>query len=285
MMQVDEQTPGEGEDAGSDAPAQDSGDTSTDFGAGFDSAFDELSEGLPQDAGGEGEAQPAGDPGQEQQAAAEGQQEQPSGEEQQPSSQQQTQEQQQQEQGLNLNSTSSVDQILQALMQNEQQIAQAVGQNLFQLSDADKEALETDAAAALPALAGKVYVKSLQAATSLVRNVIPQMLQTEMNRQNAMIAVEQAFFQQFPELDRWQHGHDIIAVGQALKKQNPQMSPQELLQRTASAVMGMHGIQKRARSQGNGRQPFRPAPSGPVGTQPTLADEMPFAGLGMEFEE
>lgn len=273
-------------DGAADTGVEDtSGDTSTDFGSGFDSAFDELSEGLPQDAGEEGAAPAAGTPGDEQHEGDESQPEQPSGEEQQPSQQEQGQEQEPQDYGLNLSSTGTVDQILNALMQNEGQIAQAVGQNLFQLSAADKEALENDAAAALPALAGRVYVKALQASTSLVRNVIPQMLQTEMNRQNAMIAVEQAFFQQFPELDRWQHGHDIIAVGQALRAQNPQMNPQELLQQTANAVMGMHGIQRRAAKRGNGQSAFRPAPSGPVGTQPSLADEMPFAGLGMDFEE
>jgi hypothetical protein len=271
------ETPGEG------AAGAESADTSTDFGEGFDDAFAELSEGLPE-TGGEGtEGADAATSGDEQQAAEQGPEQQPGGE-QQPSQQQQGQEQEPQDYGLNLSSTGTVDQILQALMQNEGQIAQAVGQNLFQLSAQDKEALETDAAAALPALAGRVYVKALQASTSLVRNVIPQMLQAEMNRQNAMISVEQAFFQQFPELDRWQHGRDIIAVGQAMQAQNPGMHPQELLMRTAQAVMGMHGIQRRAR-RGNGQQPFRPAPSGPVGQQPSLAEEMPFAGLGMDFEE
>jgi hypothetical protein len=270
--------------AGDASEATTSGDTSTDFGEGFESAYDELSAGLPEDAGGGGEAQPAGDPGQETQAA-EPAPEQPSEGEQQPPSQEQGQEQGAQDHGLDLSSTASVDQVLHALMANEGQIAQVVGQNLFKLSDADKEALETDAAAALPVMAGRVYVKSLQAATSLVRNMVPQMLQTEMNRQNAMIAVEQAFFQQFPELDRWQHGQDIVAVGQALQAQNPGMNPRELLQRTASAVMGMHGIQRRARRQGNGQQAFRPAPSGPVGAPTTLADEMPYAGLGMDFED
>lgn len=267
--------------------ATDSGDTPTDFGAGIESAYDDLAAGLPEDVGGEPEAPSADAPGQEQQAAEGPQVEQQPGVEQQPPSQpQQPADQQPQDHGLNLDSTAPLDQILNALIQNEGQIAQAVGQNLFRLSDADKEALETDAAAALPAMAGRVYVKSLQAATSLVRNIVPQMLQTEMNRQNAMIAVEQAFFQQFPELDRWQHGHDIVAVGQALQAQNPQMSPQDLLQRTAQAVMGMHGIQRRAQQRrGNGQTAFRPAPSGPVGAPTNLADVMPYAGLGMEFED
>ena len=285
MPPIDANNPGEAPT--SEPAATDSGDTSTDFGAGIESAFDDLSAGLPEDTGSDAdEGAAAGDPGQEQQADAQPAAAQPTGADSQPQQQQQPTEQQQQEYGLNLNSTASLDQVLATLIQNEGQIAQAVGQNLFTLSAADKEALETDAAAALPAMAGRVYVKSLQAATSLVRNMVPQMLQTEMNRQNAMIAVEQAFFQQFPELDRWQHGHDIIAVGQALQAQNPQMPPQELLQRTAQAVMGMHGIQRRAQQRrGNGQTAFRPAPSGPVGTPTSLASEMPYAGLGMDFED
>ncbi len=266
----------------------------TDFASGFESDVEDFVSDLPPDAGaGEQEAQPgateadpnAGAPGADQQQGQD-QQQQQQGDGQQPQpSQEQSSDQSRQDQLLGLDSRVPLDQLLQTLVQNEGQVAEAAAK-LFQLSEADKEALETDAAAAMPHLASKVYVKSLQAATSLVRNMVPQMLQQEMNKQESLRAVEQAFFTQFPELDRWQHGHDIVAVGQALRAQNPNMPPRELLQRIASAVMGMHGIQRRPPARrGNGQQPFRPAQSGPSHGNPNPALEMPFMGLGMDFDE
>lgn len=273
--------------------AVNSGDTGeTDFGSGFESEIEEFTSDLPPDAGaGEQDAQPgaadadptAGDQeANQQQTATEAQQQQ--GGQQDPSQQQAHDPSQ--ESMLNLDSSAPLDQLLQTLAQNEGAVVQAAADNLFKLSDEDKEALETDAVAAMPQLAGKVYVKSLQAATQLVRNMVPQMMQQEMNKQQSLMAVEQAFFSQYPELDRWQHGADIVAVGQHFKAQNPNMPPQELLHRIATAVMGMHGIQRRGtQRKPNGQQPFRPAQSGPSHGNANPAADNPFAGLGMEFDE
>ena len=98
MPPIDANNPGEGAD--NTAPvATDSGDTSTDFGAGIESAFDDLSAGLPEDTGSDAdEGAAAGAPGQEQQADAQPAAQQPTGADSQPPQQQPT-EQQQQEYG------------------------------------------------------------------------------------------------------------------------------------------------------------------------------------------
>jgi hypothetical protein len=204
------------------------------------------------------------------------------GQEPQQTQQQQAQVDQSGDANLFPDSTASLTQMLQVLTQAEPQLVQAVAQQQFQLTEAEREALETDAVSALPQLAAKIYVKNLQAMVNFAKNALPSVLQQEMNKQQGLMAVEQAFFQEFPQLNRWQHGSDIVAVGQALRAQNPQMPAPQLLQHIARAVMAMHGIQPR---RGNGQQPFVPAPSGPTGPTINLAEEIPYLGLGLEYDE
>ena len=188
---------------------------------------------------------------------------------------------------LSLNSTAPLELLLQTLNENEPALVDAVAKQQFQLSDVEKEALETDAAAALPHILAKGYVKNLQSTVNVVKNLIPQMIQSEMVRHQSLVTVEQAFFTQYPQLDKITHGRDIVAVGQAMKARNPNMPPAELLHKIAAAVMGMHGIQRAAPQapRGNGQVPFVPARSGPQTGATNLADISPFAGLGLDFED
>lgn len=276
-------------------------DPSSDWGGLGEDSYDDITEGL--DVGGTEPAQGTpGEPGEQQPGPQggpqpqqqDGQQQAPEDTGQKPGSEGGEQQPQAAAAGDLPSFDDGIDGLLNVFQQNYGDLVNAVAQARFQLSQEELEELETDVAAAVPKLLAKAQVNSLHAMLHYTKQVVPQMIQSTMGRHNLAMGVERAFFNEFPQLNRQEHGQTIQRVAEMLYQQNPNMQIPDLLRQTGRMVMGAYGIQATPpQPQGQGQRTqrrqaapaFQPAAAGGRHVQSTPLPDSPFAGLGMDFDE
>lgn len=164
----------------------------------------------------------------------------------------------------------------------------------FALSPEEVARIEENAVQEIPLLLARTYKRAVTTGLHYMQQLVPNMVERQMRTLAAQISTEQEFFSKFPGLNRGAHGQDIIAVAKALKAHNPNLTKDQLFALTGAAVSAKHGIVgngqaghpvavPRAPSQGA----FRPVAGGsPAGfQQAAVADQNPWAGLGMDWDE
>ena len=168
---------------------------------------------------------------------------------------------------------------------NSKELAQWSAQNLFALSKEEAEALETDAVGIIPQLMGKVYVNALQAATNLIKNFVPEMVQQGSAQQNQRAARAAAalneFYQTNSHLNVQQHGAAVDKWARAFRQMNPKASRQEAIAFVGRAVSAEFGL-----APGSGRKaaPFAPARPGARAPQRGNQPHDPYAGMEDEYD-
>ena len=181
---------------------------------------------------------------------------------------------------------SQLDSAIEGFQSNYHELAQWASQNLFALSKEDAEALETNAVEAIPKLMGRVYTSALQAATNLIKNFVPEMVnsgaaQQQMRSARAAEALQE-FYQTNPHLNVQQHGAAVDKWARAFRGANPSASRAEAIAFVGRAVSAEFGL-----SPGNsGRKaaPFAPARPGARAPARTGEPHDPYAGMEDEYD-
>jgi hypothetical protein len=186
---------------------------------------------------------------------------------------------------------SQLDFALEGFKTNYNELSTWASQNLFALTKEDAEALETNAVQVIPQLMGRVYTSALQAATNLIKNFVPEMVNSGVlgQQQRAAKAAEAlgAFYQANPHLNANQHGAAVEKWARFFRGANPQASRQEAIAFVGRAVSAEFSL---APGAGNGAQLRRPAPFAPahpgarVNPGSRTEPHDPYAGMEDEYD-
>ena len=175
---------------------------------------------------------------------------------------------------------SQLDTALEGFKSNYADLATWASQNLFALSKEDAEGLETNPVEMIPKLMGRIYVSSLQAATNLIKNFVPEMVQSGVGTQQQRAAKAadalNEFYASNPHLNAQTHGAAVDKWARAFRAANPQASRQEAIAfvgRAVSAEFGSAGMPAQRAAPFAPARPGARAPSLPQGAHD------PYAGM------
>src|SRR6516164_3275679 len=175
---------------------------------------------------------------------------------------------------------SQLDTALEGFKSNYADLATWASQNLFALSKEDAEGLETNPVEMIPKLMGRIYVSSLQAATNLIKNFVPEMVQSGVGTQQQRAAKAadalNEFYASNPHLNAQTHGAAVDKWARAFRAANPQASRSEAIAfvgRAVSAEFGSAGIPAQRAA------PFAPARPGATAPRVPQGAHDPYAGM------
>jgi hypothetical protein len=169
-----------------------------------------------------------------------------------------------------------------------------LAQNVYQLSDAEKAALDTDAVGAIPALLARGHLESTKNTLKLISTLVPQMVQAQVaefnSRQTKSKEALSDFYKAWPSLKSGEHDPLVGQFSKMFRQQNPGATRAEAIKFVGAAISAHLGISP---SAGNGSAspaasaspPFAPARPGARQISSIPVDQTPFAGLGQEFDE
>ena len=175
---------------------------------------------------------------------------------------------------------SQLDTALEGFKSNYADLATWASQNLFALSKEDAEGLETNPVDMIPKLMGRIYVSSLQAATNLIKNFVPEMVQSGVGTQQQRAAKAadalNEFYASNPHLNAQTHGAAVDKWARAFRAANPQASRSEAIAfvgRAVSAEFGSAGMPAQRAA------PFAPARPGARAPMVPQGAHDPYAGM------
>ena len=187
--------------------------------------------------------------------------------------------------------------IADALFQNRDAIIDHLAATQFKLSQAEAEALETDAVGAIPKIMARVFVEAQTAAMRQMQQVIPAMTSriSELNKRNDENAAK--FYARWPDLKADLHGDAINRLARTYRQMNPQNTLDQMIEELGPIAMMTLKVQPGAVGHPvvNGGlppgapprrppAPFRPAGAGPGGPSPVSSAD-PWSGLGGDYGE
>jgi hypothetical protein len=184
---------------------------------------------------------------------------------------------------------SQLDFALDGFKTNSAELALWASQNLFALSREDAEALENNAVDMIPKLMGRIYVSSLQAATNLIKNFVPEMVQSGVGnqQQRATRAAEalNEFYQSNPHLNPQVHGAAVDKWARSFRAANPGASRKDAIAFVGRAVSAEYGVMPGSGSARSAAVPFAPARPGARAMTPQRgAEHDPYAGMEDDLE-
>jgi hypothetical protein len=185
---------------------------------------------------------------------------------------------------------SPLEQAIEGFRTNHTAMSDWASKNLFSLSKEDAELLETDAVTAIPVLMGRVYSQALQATTNLIKNFVPEMVNSGVQTTTARAAKAtealNEFYQANPHLNHQAHGQLVDKWARSFRAANPGASRAEAIKFVGNAVSAELGITPAAAgANGASRRPapFAPARPGTRVQQPTPQHD-PYEGMDLEFD-
>lgn len=177
--------------------------------------------------------------------------------------------------------------IAQALAQGEEELVAHLAANEFKLSEKDLEALGEDAPAHIPNLLARVYLKSQVNLMRQMDQVVPRLIQKQVQTMRRSMEAENAFYSAWPQLDRTKHAPLVQQYATLFRQANPQATREQMIQALGPIVMHAAKIDPNARPANGAAgaphlrtppQPFRPATPG-AAAMPQPQEENPFAGM------
>jgi hypothetical protein len=197
---------------------------------------------------------------------------------------------------------------LDEMVQNKDQIVQAVAEMRFKMSDEDVKAIEEDFVKALPMLAGRVWFEAYTSAVNFMNQQIPSIMRGEMQKFGRSFEAENQFYKAWPGLDRGKHHEQVKHFGRVYRQAYPQASVEDFVRDVGTMVASQLGLANANRPPAGGGQgpaangagangtrrvvdAFVPAGTGggqqgrPAAGRSPAANANPFEGLGIEFEE
>ena len=175
---------------------------------------------------------------------------------------------------------------------NQTALADWAAGNLFKLSDEDIAAFDANAADAIPKFMGRVYTQAMQSAVNLIKNLVPEMVnsgistqQTRAQRANEALS---EFYQTNPHLSADQHGAAVDRWAKSFRAQNPSASRADAIAFVGRAVSAEFGVWPGA-TNGSGAgsrkaPPFAPARQGGRAPASQKGPHDPYAGMEDEYD-
>ena len=184
-----------------------------------------------------------------------------------------------------------LDQAIEGFRTSHNELSNWASQQLFKLSPEEQTALETDAVSVIPVLMGKVYSQAIQATVNLMKNFVPEMINSGVNSTNARNAKATEALQEFyaanQHLNPQQHGALVDKWARAFRAANPQASRADAIKFVGNAVSSELGIAAPVGSNGAAPRrapPFAPARPGTRVQQPAPPHD-PYEGMDMEYDQ
>lgn len=169
---------------------------------------------------------------------------------------------------------------------NQTALSDWAASNLFKLSEADLAAYETDPGALIPQLMGRVYTNAMQSAVNLIKNLVPEMVNsgitTQQTRSQRASEALNEFYQANPHLSADQHGAAVDRWARAFRAQNPNAPRADAIAFVGKAVSAEFGIWPQSNGSGQPARRAAPfAPARPGGRAPTQqrGPHDPYAGM------
>lgn len=188
--------------------------------------------------------------------------------------------------------------IAEQMQANFDALADHMAANEFKLSEADVEALETDAPAHIPKIMARLYMKTQINMMQQLARIVPEMYQrftavTARNEKN-----EGKFYTRWPSINREQHGDTVKRLANTYRQMNPAATLEQMIEDLGPIVMMTAKIPLNAPPAANGSgipavapptrtppSPFKPAIPGSGASQQSGAGDNPWGGLAGDQNE
>jgi hypothetical protein len=172
---------------------------------------------------------------------------------------------------------------------NQTALSKWASQNLFSLSKEDAESLENDAVGTIPQLMGRVYTQTMQSAVNLIKNLVPEMINSGVAAQQARSTKATEALNEFytanSHLNAQQHGAAVDKWARAFRSMNPTASRADAIAFVGRAVSAEFGIVPGATAPAARRAaPFAPARQGGRAPTPARGPQDPYAGMEDEYD-
>jgi hypothetical protein len=170
---------------------------------------------------------------------------------------------------------------------NQKELSDWASQNLFALTKEEQEALDSDAVAMIPKLMGRVYTQAIQATSNLIKNFVPEMVNSGVSsQQRASARATEAlneFYTANPHLNAQAHGASVDKWARAFRAANPSASRKDAIAFVGRAVSAEHNLAPGPNGATRRPPPFAPArPGGRAPPAPQGTD--PYAGMEDEYD-
>lgn len=153
----------------------------------------------------------------------------------------------------------------------------------YLLDEATVEALETDAAAAIPKLMSRVYLDAVTASVGHVMAAMPQLIGSMVQLQRQSDEVETRFFERWPQLT--DHRDSVVRLGQAYRQVFPRASEEDFTRDVgAQTIIALRLPIEAQPAPAPAPVPFTPAASSPPGGRPQVKLN-PFEQLAEEMAQ
>lgn len=162
-----------------------------------------------------------------------------------------------------------------ALVEHEAAAIDHLASTMFRLSDADQEALETDAVGTIPKLMARAVVKAQQNMFNAMAQLVPQMMQQQITALKKNSESEGAFYNKWPQVKKAEHGATVTRLAVAYRQAHPQATREQMIADLGPMVMMTAGISMQPVVPGapvaplaaNGSRPPQPSPFSPAAGQ------------------
>lgn len=109
----------------------------------------------------------------------------------------------------------------------------------YKLSEDDKAALITDPDKVLPKLTGRLFVDVLESVVRVVTAQMPQIVEQQVAARTAAQGARNAFFKQFPALNKPEYIPTIQQVTAAVRQMNPQVPYEQAVEKIGKMSMAL----------------------------------------------
>ena len=180
---------------------------------------------------------------------------------------------------------SQLDTALDGFKNNQAALSDWASTNLFKLSQADAEALETDVVGTIPKLMGRVYAQMANSTVNLIKSLVPEMINSGVTAQQARTArateALNEFYQTNPHLSADKHGGAVDKWARVFRQANPQASRKDAIAFVGRAVSAEFGLSPGAQASPTARRavPFAPARQGGRAPPSAKGPHDPYAGM------
>lgn len=170
--------------------------------------------------------------------------------------------------------------LAEAMQRDYDQIVPEVARRDFALSQEDVQALETDAAAFIPTLLARLYVRSQVNLFRQMQSTVPAMLQQLTARQAAYSENEGKFYARWPGIDKTKHGAVVAKLGRLYRQNNPDATLDQMIEDLGPAVAMAAKIDPATMATAVAPQPAAAQPSAFQPTGMTRVQPSPFRPAG-----
>lgn len=182
--------------------------------------------------------------------------------------------------------------IADALQRETPKLVEYLAANTFKLAPEDVEALETNAAEAIPKLMARLFVQTNINFYRQMAQTVPALIQRMQVLSAKNAENENKFYARWPSLKKEAHGELVTRFARVYRQLYPQASLDTMIEELGPQVMiaakvGLPGTNGATNvSQPKRNSPFRPAMSGTASVTKQAVDDNPWIGLaGLQYDD